>query len=123
MRYRQFVNDTLEIDDGKETRSDGSARNETECDDTKKRGSVGYEHSQLKEFKEEDVERPPFGGVASPWPRGLSGYITRRLQASSRLKTPMLPISEFHFAFCGIATVAATLGYACARRTALSSKA
>ncbi|KAN0088203.1 hypothetical protein V8E55_005260 [Tylopilus felleus] len=32
----------------------------------------------------------------------------------------MLPISEFHFAFCGIATVAATLGYACARRAALS---
>ncbi|KAH0836798.1 hypothetical protein J3R83DRAFT_8563 [Lanmaoa asiatica] len=32
----------------------------------------------------------------------------------------MLPISEFHFAFCGIATVAATLGYACARRAVLS---
>ncbi|KIJ65464.1 hypothetical protein HYDPIDRAFT_27465 [Hydnomerulius pinastri MD-312] len=32
----------------------------------------------------------------------------------------MLPMSEFHFAFCGIATVAATLGYACARRAALT---
>ncbi|KAG6381755.1 hypothetical protein JVT61DRAFT_360 [Boletus reticuloceps] len=32
----------------------------------------------------------------------------------------MLPMSEFHFAFCGIATVAATLGYACARRAVLS---
>ncbi|KAF8555682.1 hypothetical protein OG21DRAFT_1602762 [Imleria badia] len=32
----------------------------------------------------------------------------------------MLPISEVHFAFCGIATVAATLGYACARRAVFS---
>ncbi|KAI9464662.1 hypothetical protein HD554DRAFT_1244014 [Boletus coccyginus] len=32
----------------------------------------------------------------------------------------MLPISEVHFAFCGIATVAATLSYACARRAVLS---
>ncbi|KAF9241391.1 hypothetical protein BU15DRAFT_73511 [Melanogaster broomeanus] len=32
----------------------------------------------------------------------------------------MLPITEFHFAFCGIATVAATLGYACARNAALT---
>ncbi|KAG8221083.1 hypothetical protein J3R82DRAFT_2600 [Butyriboletus roseoflavus] len=32
----------------------------------------------------------------------------------------MLPFSEFHFAFCGIATVAATLGYACARRAVLT---
>ncbi|KAF8448857.1 hypothetical protein L210DRAFT_3627524 [Boletus edulis BED1] len=29
-------------------------------------------------------------------------------------------MSEFHFAFCGIATVAATLGYACARRAVLA---
>jgi len=28
----------------------------------------------------------------------------------------MLPITEFQFAFCGIATFAATFGYACARR-------
>ncbi|KAG9313157.1 hypothetical protein JVU11DRAFT_6607 [Chiua virens] len=32
----------------------------------------------------------------------------------------MLPIPDFQFAFYGIATVAATLGYACARRAAIS---
>ncbi|KIJ21024.1 hypothetical protein PAXINDRAFT_6801 [Paxillus involutus ATCC 200175] len=32
----------------------------------------------------------------------------------------MLPITEFHLAFCGIATVAATVGYACARQAALT---
>ncbi|KAJ8584744.1 hypothetical protein M405DRAFT_826198 [Rhizopogon salebrosus TDB-379] len=33
----------------------------------------------------------------------------------------MLPITEFQFAFCGIATFAATFGYACARRASSRS--